>query len=318
MPGDLQPLVDNQKIIREDGTPTKYFIRWAQQRQIDIGESITAEQAQALIDTWAAGREIIVGTALNGGGNLSADVTINHADSAVVPGIYGDASHVPQITVDQQGHITDVVEVPVSGGGGGHPFWWNPPNSSLFTYDGYDGNNPAVADDADIGMNIVWGTPVAGDRVRILKQTLSNPSGDFDIIFHCRQWNTTEPFSTLMFGIGNATSGLRLFFVGYNGPQSFDNLRFLTGFSGAGAVFGNVVNNGGAQDMFYRWTKVGVQLTAYQSPDSKTWLMCWTDTLSGTGMGVCDHIFAGINYNRSGTFPAVMNIDKWDITGSAV
>src|SRR3546814_7421330 len=63
--------------LNEDGTPTEYFIRWAQQRQIDISEGITEAEAQALIDTWAASRSVIAGTGLSGGGPLSADVTLN-------------------------------------------------------------------------------------------------------------------------------------------------------------------------------------------------------------------------------------------------
>lgn len=77
MPGNLQPLVDNQKIVKSDGTPTDYFIRWAQQRQIDISAGITAAEAQALIDAWAAARDVVAGFGLSGGGFLSSDITIN-------------------------------------------------------------------------------------------------------------------------------------------------------------------------------------------------------------------------------------------------
>src|SRR3546814_10486696 len=77
MPGVLQPLRQQSPVVNEDGTPTEYFIRWAQQRQIDISEGITEAEAQALIDTWAASRSVIAGTGLSGGGPLSADVTLN-------------------------------------------------------------------------------------------------------------------------------------------------------------------------------------------------------------------------------------------------
>lgn len=77
MPGTLQPLDQNLTIVGSDGKPTLYFIKWAQQRQIDIGDSITLAQAQALIDAWAAARDVLAGTGLSGGGNLSSDVTLS-------------------------------------------------------------------------------------------------------------------------------------------------------------------------------------------------------------------------------------------------
>jgi hypothetical protein len=41
MAGELQPLAQNFKVVDENGFPTLYFIKWAQQRQIDISEGIT-------------------------------------------------------------------------------------------------------------------------------------------------------------------------------------------------------------------------------------------------------------------------------------
>jgi hypothetical protein len=119
MAGELQPLDQKFPIVDDQGRPTRYFTQWAQQKQIDISGGITLDQAQQLIDDFAAARQIIAGRALDGGGVLSGDVTIDHAESLVTPGTYGSATKVPQFVVDQEGHVQGVTEVPISGGGGG-------------------------------------------------------------------------------------------------------------------------------------------------------------------------------------------------------
>ena len=43
-------------------------------------------------------------------GVLTADIT----DTAVTPNTYGDAANIPQITVDQKGRVTSVIDIPVS------------------------------------------------------------------------------------------------------------------------------------------------------------------------------------------------------------
>ena len=61
---------------------------------------------------------VVAGTGLSGGAT-SGDATLDLANTAVTPGVYGSASKSAQITVDQQGRITGVSNVNISGGGGG-------------------------------------------------------------------------------------------------------------------------------------------------------------------------------------------------------
>lgn len=122
MAGKLQPLAREFPIVGEDGKPTDYFIRWAQQKQIEIAGSISVEEAEALILADLTARHVIGGTALTevpAGGSLVGDVTVNHNDSPVTPGTYGSSTKSAVVTVDQQGHLTAVTEATISGGGGG-------------------------------------------------------------------------------------------------------------------------------------------------------------------------------------------------------
>lgn len=114
-------LPDNVPVVRPDGTPDPFFSR---QLQLLLDEKANVEDlAQGASDTANAAvpqtRLINTTAPLSGGGDLTADRTLTHDDSGVTAGTYGDASNIPQITVDAKGHITDVTEVAVSGGGGG-------------------------------------------------------------------------------------------------------------------------------------------------------------------------------------------------------
>jgi hypothetical protein len=57
---------------------------------------------------------VLAGTGLTGGGQLTGNVTITLANTAVAPGTYGTASQVSQVTVDAQGRITSAANVAIA------------------------------------------------------------------------------------------------------------------------------------------------------------------------------------------------------------
>ena len=69
-------------------------------------------------------RQVIAGTGMSGGGQLSSNVTLSIApggvgsselaNSGVTPGIYGDGSNIPRLTVDATGRVVAATSQPIS------------------------------------------------------------------------------------------------------------------------------------------------------------------------------------------------------------
>jgi hypothetical protein len=57
---------------------------------------------------------VLAGTGISGGGQLTGNVTINLANTAVTVGTYGTATQVSQVTVDAQGRITSAANVAIA------------------------------------------------------------------------------------------------------------------------------------------------------------------------------------------------------------
>lgn len=74
---DLQPLDQNFPITISDGRPTQYFIRWAQQRQLDIQEGMTL----ADLEEYLLNHQLQEGSGitLTPSGNISDSPTISAA-----------------------------------------------------------------------------------------------------------------------------------------------------------------------------------------------------------------------------------------------
>lgn len=155
MTGLLQPLAHNLQIVDSRGMPTQYFIKWAQQRQVDISGSMSREQVQQLLTDFFAAHELQAGAgiSISPDGNIENSPTISAQVQGVLDQLTTTRGSVIFRGVDDwqvlgpgtsgnvlqtNGAGADPTWVPQSGGGGGggggvSPFWPSEPTPPVAT-----------------------------------------------------------------------------------------------------------------------------------------------------------------------------------------
>lgn len=293
MAGTLQPLDQKFALVGPDGRPTDYFIRWAQQKQIDIEGSISLADLQEYLTAHKLQEGLGIALTPDGDLNNAPSISVRNglglnfdamhnlqvrngvgldfdgasklklADTAVAPGTYGDATHVAQITVDQQGRITGVTLVAISGGGGGGGGGFSPPLAANFPTLNAGALIPVLTDSALFGLSMkVTGT---GGGVHTAMALKPPPGASFFIQARMRNFFSKNLGSAGLAGIclRNSTTGQIISLhtlttnTGINTNWEFAKWNGNTSFNG-------LVSNGnyGVDTPVFRLQSDGMTITA--------------------------------------------------------
>lgn len=298
MPGNLQPLDQKFPIVTSDGRPTLYFIKWAQQKQIDISEGITAEQALQIIEQYLADHTLQEGSGISifPSGNLSDSPTIAAEVQAILDqittvrgsilfrGVTAWEALAPgtaNFVLQTNGAGADPTWVAQSGGGGGgNPWWFNPPLAADFPTSFVSAGSTSAFDDPDVGMVFEYGADSINRRI-IAKAV---PGGDWWVQFRFEANTPMSSFklmgAVLIYDTGTAST-TRLCWLGARSDSlltrrsetlglSFTNETNLVSPLGAGVAWGRI-----------NYVSSTSTINLFTSTDGKNWSLYQSGTVTG-------------------------------------
>lgn len=335
MAGELQPLDQQFAIVDAQGRPTLYFTKWAQQRQIDIGDGITAAQALTIIQQFVADHVLHAGSGIGitPTGNLADSPTIaadvqaildqitNVRGSVLYRGVAGWAALAPGSAGDvltTNGAGADPAWA-AGGGGSSHPWYWAPPVAANFTAATFDVNVPTAADDADAGMLMGFGPTVAGDKTRALWTPIPVPAADWTLKAHIQWQCSRDSFIYGALAFKDSVTGKIINWGPIeDGGGSFavTRLNSLTSTTGGGPAITNT--SGKYRDIwnFYKlhFDNASGNITASLSIDGKNWIQVWVENYVTFLTNKPTHIGFAVTSNQGSGWPMHLTCDQWTFT----
>ena len=326
MAGNLQPLDQKFPIVRSDGRPTEYFIRWAQQRQIDISGGITAEQANTLIIEYLAAHQLQAGSGINitPDGNISNDPTIA-ADVQVILDqitnvhgsiLYRDSGAWVALAPGTSGQFLKTQGAgadPVWAAGGGAPWDFSPPLASAFTLFTGDATNVTLTDDADVGLIVSTTTPVTTSIVRGGYKALPAVGTDFSVTMKFDIVGANVNFIAGGLIAYESATGKAHTFLEFCDSASNLDLRRQT-IAGVYTADVKVGRPWSWKAVWLRIARVGTNLIFSHSTDGKNWIAFQTIAQNTYLTTAPDRIGPGLWLNNSANLP-IMSVQYWAQTG---
>lgn len=293
MAGDLQPLDEKFAIVDQFGKPTLYFIKWAQQRQIDIQQGISE---QTLVDYLNAhmlqegsGIQITPDGAIPNSPTIAADVQEildqlsstrgsviyrgNLGWTVLLPGTAGDF-------LQTAGAGADPLWAAAGGGGGGYGYEAAPtiPDLTGFTLQQAVGGT-ATAANAVNGRGIVLTTPTAADTIRFLRKNGAPPAAPYAVTVRGSPVSNRHGGSSRQCVVlRNSTSG-RLISFGHQDGINLYAQRWASYTAGGG----NVLLQAGFPALILPWLRITIDATTMTfqcGPDGDNWFTFTTELLA--------------------------------------
>lgn len=317
MAGNLQPLDEKFPIVDEFGKPTLYFIKWAQQRQIDITDALTLLGLE----------EYLAAHPLQAGSGIQITPSGNLAES---PTIAADVQEIlDQVAGSVQGAIlyrnaSDWVTLApgVAGqflrtnGAGADPVWAAagggssyergrvPPVLANFTW-----RNQGGASAADTISGIEFVGTSGGANIRFLKQNAALPATPYSVIMRAQPYRSTNGssyFTSLV--LRNSVNGRLQIFGIFNGTQILvQNWSAYATFNSN--VLAPVTYATISSTPWFKLENDGTNLRWYMSCDGISWFNFASTTIAAY-LGGVDEIGFGCMDNGTTTFS---KFQSWEI-----
>jgi len=223
----------------------------------------------------------------------------------------------PGYTLQRGAQNWEAVPWPGGGGGGTANWWFSPPLAADMTAFSGDATLPTMTDDADAGLILHSGAPVAGDVLRIVGKQLTTPTNDWSLFVAYRFLKPTQNYSGVGVALYDSAGGRAMWFGVPNGYLlEVDRFNGLAGYNSRVAHVSGTVQNVGL--VFMKIEQVANTVYWYFGPDGKSWQLLYSATATTWLAIAADTLGVGVTYNRTTGPENMVTVEAFSLTGPAV